>query len=323
MNKILKNVALKFLGNGIRIQQRVRLIKNKRLLTVLNLHRVAADDGSSYKPLDPKLFEELIIFLKKTYTITTFGEMHSLDSLGESSNKSLVIISFDDGYKDFIEVAMPILYRHRVKVNQNLIPECIETGYPPLNVITQDFVGKAPDSLLRRLIIPGFDASSDWGNRAKLGFRISNFLKNKSHEEQCQLQDLIYRQLFNFSEFKYVQMMTVSDVKQCAEFHELGAHSFSHSSMQFESDHYFENDLLRCRAWFHEVLNLPVSIYAFPNGSYRKSQIESALKFGYENVLLVNEGFSSINCKVHNRFSFYADSDRESLYRAVGGMRKI
>ena len=55
----------------------------------------------------------------------------------------------------------------------------------------------------------------------------------------------------------------------------IGAHSFSHESMGYESDSFFRADLMQCRNFFEQQLRLPLDAYAFPNGSYRPEQIQA------------------------------------------------
>jgi hypothetical protein len=70
---------------------------------ILNLHRVATDDGSDYRPLDPGLFDELLSFVKREFAVVTISE------LGEKADKPKLVLSFDDGYRDFATNAAPIL----------------------------------------------------------------------------------------------------------------------------------------------------------------------------------------------------------------------
>ena len=169
MNPILKNVAMRILGGRVRSAYRIRAITKARRLTILNLHRVSRDDGSSYKPLDPRVFEELLRYVTANFTLTTFDALPETRVPSQSaSGKPPLILSFDDGYKDFITVAAPILKKHGVRVNQNVIPGCVESGLPPLNVAIQDFVGKASESSLRELSIPGCELGSALSNRLAL-----------------------------------------------------------------------------------------------------------------------------------------------------------
>lgn len=320
MKEILKAIAFLILGSQLKVSYRIKRIKKNNYLTILNLHRVCPDDDSAYTPLDPYIFEELIIFLKGKFLITTFSEL-SFYTHSDVIGKPLLVISFDDGYKDFIEIAAPILDKYEVIVNHNLIPECVESGCPPLNVAVQDFVGKAHEKDLRLLSIPGFSMGPELENRVNLGFRISQFIKNKPMIEQCQIKTLIISQVGELLQSYSTAMMSMDDVKKISKVHELGAHSYSHANMEYETDDFVKDDLVACRQWFNENLNQQVKIYAFPNGSYKPVHIEFAREAGYETILLVNDGFSSVGLDTHNRFGFDARSKSEMRFKATGRLR--
>jgi peptidoglycan/xylan/chitin deacetylase (PgdA/CDA1 family) len=128
---------------------------------------------------------------------------------------------------------------------------------------------------------------------------------------------------FNYLEFNPTKMMTAEDVIHAGKIHEIGAHSYYHSTMEFETDEYFYNDLLKCKLYFDKVLNMPLLIYAFPNGSYRNSQIKIATELGCKFILLVDGEFSKASVSVHKRFGFTADSRREAYFRLTGGFSKM
>jgi len=318
MNKVLKKAAFLILGNKFRIQKRIRTIKNKKLLTVVNLHRVMDSDMSTYEPLSTKLFEKYLVFIKKNFRVICFDDLNNPDHL--NSSKPLLILSFDDGYKDFIEYAMPLLDKYKLRVNQNFIPECVESGLPPLNVLAQDFIGKAPLSLLENLIIPGFIWNNTARDRMRYGLAVSKYLKNKTFAEQNVLKSDIYRQIFNYSEFQPTAMMSLDDARECSLLHETGAHSYHHSNMEYEEDDFFKNDLIMCKNWFKVNFGKSVNIYAFPNGSYKKKQIEMAYECDYHTVLLVSDSFSKISNIKHDRFGLHGDSLSELKYKGLGGL---
>ncbi len=309
MLSALKKVAIGVLGSGLRASWRVsRLRKAKDLTVILNLHRVSAPDGSAYRPLNPRFFEELIVFLSQRLPIRL---------LSDEEPGAAVVLSFDDGYKDFLEVAVPIMAKHGVKANQNIIPECLETGHPPLNVLAQDFVGKAPTKIVSQLDIPGFVVGGGPG----LAGRLSTYIKYKPMAEQRRLANHILPQLFAWDGFKPTAMMGVEDVRQVAAEHEIGAHSFSHASMGVETLRYLAEDVQRCREYFQNMLDLPMDIYAFPNGSCSLEQVQLVKSAGVRHVLLVGEDFSRAGCK--KRFTFDASSSAEVRFRALGATRKV
>ena len=112
-------------------------------------------------------------------------------------------------------------------------------------------------------------------------------------------------------------MMSQSDVEAMSAIHELGAHSYDHETMSLLSDAEFSEDLDRCGAYF-EQLGSRMKIFAFPYGSFRVSQVETARARGVEYVLLVGERPAMIGRGVYTRITMYGDSDAELRLRALG-----
>jgi peptidoglycan/xylan/chitin deacetylase (PgdA/CDA1 family) len=316
LKRLIKPLVFSVLSSRPVLTKRIRGIAAAELLTIINLHRVAEPDGSAYEPLHPRVFEELLRFLSAHFRITTFAELGHIED-----RKPPLILSFDDGYKDFIEVAVPILEKHRIRVNHNVIPECMETGTPPLNVLTQDFIGKAPDKLLREFDIPGFPARLGHLDRVSFGHLASSFIKNQTMEAQRQLAGPLLQQFHRFDHFQPTRMMSAADVREIAGAHEIGAHSFSHANMGNESDAFFAEDLRACRRYFADTLGMDCDVYAFPNGSARRGQPELAQSAGFRSVLLVGDAFSSPRNSIHQRLAVYGTSSGEVLFRTLGGFR--
>lgn len=300
-------------SNGYMVRHRVKTIRNASVVTILNMHRIAPADGSDYRPVHPDIFRATLLLMREHFDLTTFGGL-----TGGRSRKPRAIISFDDGYRDFVVHAMPILHELGIACNQNIIPQCVESGQPPLNVIAQDFVGKAPVELVARLDVPGF------GKRVSksMGAELSRFIKNRSHLSMQRLSDVLLPQFLSWHEFAPTPMMNRADVQTAGRYHEIGAHSYAHDTMQFESDAFVAADIRRCRAYFDEVLQTPMSIYAFPNGSCTASQVKVALDADIRHVLLVGETFDRGE-RVHSRFTFDGRTCQEAQFRSLGGFAKV
>ena len=308
LHGMAKAVSFRVLGNPLMLRRRLDRVRSAGVTTILNLHRVASEDGSSYPPLAPALFEELLGFVTREFSVVSFAE------LGEHSSRLKLVLSFDDGYRDFVTHAVPAMKRHGVRANQNIIPKCVETGLPPLNVLAQDFVGKAPRELVVGLNVPSYSGPRDRG----FGAHLSHFLKMRPQAEQERLADVLVPQFFAWDGFNPTPMMNADEVRNVAADHEIGAHSFVHASMEFETDDYLQADVKRCADWFGEKLSLPMRIYAFPNGSCRQGQADKVLGQGVDHVLLVGEAFDR-DPHVHRRFTFHATSRPEVRFRAAGG----
>jgi len=305
--------GLSLLGRETALLQR---IVDCDLVVILNLHQVSPHSNPFWNPLHPRLFEDLLVFLKRHFHVTTFG---SLAAAGRS--KPRAIISFDDGYHSFVEYAMPLLHKHGLPANQNIIPSCVETGDPPWNIRLCDLLNSAPRSLIDEIRLPGFCsrlARNAFDDKMRYGIVLSEFLKARPRAEREPLWERVEGILENGKSPAATRMMSQDDVRQAAKNHEIGAHSYSHESMGFESNEFFEEDFQKCVRYFNERLHLPLSIYAFPNGSSREEQIRILKGKGMQHILLVGEKFSSSHGTVHSRFTICGETCRETRFQALG-----
>ena len=318
IRSLVKSVAFATLGSPAAAAMRLRQIAKSDVLTVLNLHRVAPYDGSTYPPLDPQLFKELVVFCLTHFEITTFGEAGS-----HKSTKPQLIFSFDDGYKDFFEYAAPVLQEFGLRCNQNVIPHSIETGLPPFNVVLNDFAGMVSEDVLKKCEFPGFRRYNRAEGRYAWGNALSHWFKCRSMTEQRALAEAIAPQLGIGSNFSPTPMMTLVEVREIAAVHEIGAHSFEHASLSYESDAYISEDARRCRTWFREQLGNETPIYALPNGDFREKQLDLIEAEGYSTILLVGHRFTTPRERRPYRFNFDASSRSEMRFKALGGIAPI
>jgi peptidoglycan/xylan/chitin deacetylase (PgdA/CDA1 family) len=323
IKKKLKTCAFSLFGNSLRINWRIRKINEKNLLTIINLHKVSIYDDSSYKALNPEILRNLIIFLKKNFEITSFYEINKMNELNSlKSSKPKVIISFDDGYKNFITEAHPVLAEFEIRANQNIIPKCVDTNKPPLNIALQDFVGKNNRNIFQDIVIPGYEWNKNL-NKIQEGNLLSQYIKKQTYKKQQELEkniiDQIGQDLYKFS----TPMMDIFDIKKIFSFYDWGAHSYSHSNMNEENNSFFKKDLKLCDEWFLKNLGIKPIIYAFPNGSYNQKNLMLAKKAGYKFILLVDNKFSNTNSSIHPRFNFYAETNSEMRFKTLGSFASL
>lgn len=308
----MKRLYLRLMELAGQERRLVRRIQRGRFLAVLNLHRVSPAANPFSPPISPEDFEDLLVFLKRHFRI---------GSIREDLPHPGVLLSFDDGYQDFVEYAMPILAKHGIRANQNIIPQCVESGTPLWNVQLYDLLNCASALPLRRLRLPGFSfppPGTSSRSKAAFGAALSGFLKMRSKREREELCQALVPLLEEVKPRGSTRMMDRDSVLQAAACHDIGVHSYAHESMGFESDIFFEQDLDRCEAYFRDVLHLPLDIYAFPNGSFRPTQIDILRAHGIRHVLLVEERFASGAGGVYPRISVSGESASEIRFQALG-----
>ena len=97
---------------------------------VLLYHRVGPDDDPVYPHLSPEAFRAHCAFVRANYDILRLSEIVARMHQGRSI-RGACAITFDDGYRDFLTHALPILGEFRLPVTHFLVSDCLETGRPP------------------------------------------------------------------------------------------------------------------------------------------------------------------------------------------------
>jgi len=304
--------VLKQIDFDLRIRRRLSVGDNTM---VLNLHRISPEKNPFWSPLEPKVFDELLAYLSKSFALVSLSELDTV-----AKDRPAVVLSFDDGYGDFVEYAMPILAKYRVKANLNVIPNCVETGEPIWNVRLYDFLNAAPRSLINELHVDGFEEKLEGESleeKARFGARLSRYLKMRPRKERETLWPSIEAVMARNASPK-TSMMNLQQVQAASKEHDIGVHSYTHESMAFESDEFFLDDLKRCTSFFNEKLHLPLSIYAFPNGSYRSSQVKALLSAGIKRILLVDERRARRPARVFPRLTISGTGVNEVVFQSLG-----
>src|SRR3954449_2945290 len=94
-----------------------RLRAREGAVLILNLHRVSPDWNPYWPPLHPDLFDQLLAFLRPHCRFVNFAALR--DEANGRDSTPLAVLSFDDGYSDFLEYAVPIMESHGVSANLN------------------------------------------------------------------------------------------------------------------------------------------------------------------------------------------------------------
>lgn len=96
-------------------------------VVVLIYHRVGGGSSSAVD-LDAELFDRQLGILTERFTVLRLGE--ALDRLALGEDVSGVVVTFDDGTADFVDVALPLLVRHGVPATLYAATQFIEDQVP-------------------------------------------------------------------------------------------------------------------------------------------------------------------------------------------------
>lgn len=301
------------------------LRKQKQLITILNLHRISSEENFFWQPLSPENFEALVKYATTFYNVVHFND---IPKLGQSSVKPPLILSFDDGYSDFIQNALPILKKYNCKSNHNIVVDCVEHNATiwtqHLNHIFNELryrehIGaitfndilincKGNDTFWEALYMEMF---------YKLLWKRQEF--RKAFIEYC------YREYFiNPS---HIRMMNWDEIRNCvANGVEIGNHTYSHDS--FASDmtiDEMQHEIVESKKVIEKHIQQPCEIFSFPNGQFNDTVLNTVVGAGYKYLLFADNKFqarvlpSSIsNPDFVSRINIVNESVSEMLMRIEG-----
>jgi peptidoglycan/xylan/chitin deacetylase (PgdA/CDA1 family) len=86
-------------------------------------HRVNPVRDIMWDPMDVKLFEKCIGYIMKNFEVISTSQLLTIN---KKTSKKLATISFDDGYKDNLEYAAPILQKYRCPASFYIVINCAE-----------------------------------------------------------------------------------------------------------------------------------------------------------------------------------------------------
>jgi peptidoglycan/xylan/chitin deacetylase (PgdA/CDA1 family) len=263
--------------------------KNK--LTVLSFHRISDEENYFFNPIKPKVFEMLVDYLVKNFSVTSF------DRLSETKNftKPPLILSFDDGYYDFYENALPVLLKYKIPSNHNIVNECANNN----SVIWTQRLNNIFDFSRKNNINLKFDFSKSMSaevfqyNWIDFYLTVFSSMLNFSDSERL---ELIAEKENTLSINSSERMMNWNEITECANLNvEIGSHSYTHNSMNSILDiETLELEVSQSKKEIEKHIQREVITFAFPNGQSNDLANDYVRKTGFKNILYVNDKVNSL-----------------------------
>jgi peptidoglycan/xylan/chitin deacetylase (PgdA/CDA1 family) len=255
-------------------------------LTVFTFHRLV----NEVDPLFPEYhtttqFDAIVRVLKRYFSLHTLSSALEIFH-GRHSERPLACITFDDGYVDNYELAMPLLVKHNAVASFFVSTKHLES-----------------ESMFSDLIAEGVRRASGKVNLEKWNLGTYDLVSNKSKllthralSEKIKYIPKSQRDKIAIEVFEYLsnkksllsQMMSEDQVRALSSAGmEIGSHTHSHIILTQETSSDASADILHSKRILEALLQKPILGFAYPNGKsgldFNQSSIEliKAMGFAY------------------------------------------
>ena len=209
----------------------------------------------AFHTVNPKYFEKQIKHLVKHYKVVPLSEVFS-------NNKNAVALTFDDGYKNNIEYAYPILKKYNVPATVFIIYDFIDSN------------------------------TFAWWDRLEFSGKNADFKKLKNMHP-----DEIEREIYKLTGLrkndkkpaKY-NFMNWNEISKIMDVFEIGSHTITHSILTNISLDEAKKEIFGSKKKIGEKLGKKVTSFAYPNGNYNEDLTKLVSEAGYNYAVIYEKG---------------------------------
>ncbi len=259
-------------------------------------HRVSPEDDPLWPPMKPELFTKIIRHLTLRYDVVPLEAYLESPKLFPAK-KTKATVLFDDGYKDNIEYAAPLLKMFNCPASFYIVTDCIDRNIPTWTFILDHILSmtQKKELSLEDKYVPlqlrsvPLQAKGSGNGELK---EIKPWLKTLSNKNRLAILQTIQEQC-NDVAIPRDKMMSWNDVKSLhADGFIIGSHSHTHpllASLQNEDEITAELSISAER--IRSELGISPRTISYPIGSFDRRVIDAARKTGYSFGLAVKQRF--------------------------------
>lgn len=270
------------------------------MLRVLTYHRVAEPEATPHLhpgliSATPKGFEEQVRYLAANYTVVSMEEALDAWMTRRRPPRRSVLLTFDDGYRDFAEVAWPLLKRYQLPVTL-----FVATAYPnePQKGFWWDRLHQAFSNATRTELndtpVGTLSLASPQTRRASLR-RTEDYVKTLPHRAAMAFVDQVCQELGG----KQSQETDVLDWEQLrALAHQgvvLGAHTRTHPLLTQLPPEEAAEEICGSQEDLSREIGGVLPIFCYPDGVHSDPVVEMLREAGFKLAFTADDGQNKPN----------------------------
>ena len=265
----------------------------KTEVSILLFHRVHPVRDVMWDPMDPIRFKSILKFIKKNYIVLPLLEI--LETKPVKGKKPLAAITFDDGYRDFIDYSLPIMDELKIPSSIYIVTDCICENKPTWTYEVDYLFFHTKKLQINWTsnmdFMPANLQKSKFVNKKEL---IAFCLKFKPHIKLIPAQKrkrLIQDLLSSFDDVSIPgdMMMNWNEINQLISSSiEVGSHTVTHPPLATLNKDDLYKELAGSRSEFFKYTGTNPKVISYPVGSYNQDVKETSALAGYKYGLAVN-----------------------------------
>ncbi len=282
--------AAERLGNGPR-------------LSVLIFHRVhAVEDPLFSREITAERFDQMMALVSRGFRVLDL-ERAARDLAAGRLPSRAIAITFDDGYADNHDIALPILKKHGLPATF-----FVATGFLDGGRMWNDTVIECLRRCTKRTVdlhslgLPALSLETPLQRRAAID-RVLPVIKYLPLAQRESALRTVH-DACGHPKLPNNLMMTRAQVRALAEAGmSIGAHTVNHPILCKQDDAAAEDEIVRGRADLEAVTGKPVSLFAYPNGrpgqDYVEVHVEMVRRLGFVATASTATGVSRSGDDLH------------------------
>lgn len=273
-------------GYGARLGLSVLGAAGPARLSILIFHRVLARPDTIFEDEpDAPRFDALMGVVARAFRVMTLGEAAAHLAADSLPSRSLVI-TFDDGYADNAEIALPILRKHGLKASFFVSTGFLDGG----RMWNDSIIECVRASTLEQLDLGEFGlgrmpASTAAERRALLGQLLPRIKYMTLAERERAIEKLM--RVAKVAALPDDLMMRSEQVRELhAAGMEIGGHTINHPILTTLSAVDAEREIAGGRERLQQLIAAPIEVFAYPNGKpgrdYDGSHVALLKRLGFK-----------------------------------------
>jgi peptidoglycan/xylan/chitin deacetylase (PgdA/CDA1 family) len=256
-------------------------------------HRVGYDKDKLWPPMKPELFQKIIGYITSKYTVVNLEHFLQDPTAFAKQKKPLSTILFDDGYKDNIEYAAPILEEHACLASFYVVTDCINRNIPTWTYIVDYAVQytKRKNLQFHFDYVPAALQHLSLAHKQDEIKKLKPWMKTLSNYRRKEIMESLLQQcdvsvpgnlMMNWRE---IQQLSSSGFS-------VGSHSHTHPMLaKLESEAEIVEELLLSKQEIQKNAGIDPQTISYPIGSFDERVIRLSKEAGYRYGLAVEQKF--------------------------------